>query len=214
MVVSDGLPKQIYDISPIISEQTAVWPGDVPLSRQIQARLSHGQSVDLSSLTTTVHVGAHADAPSHFHRDGCTIDAVALDPYLGLCQVITAKTMGAVTTAHCEGKVQTGIQRILFRTLSQPDPQTFPAAFAFLSTEVVTYLGQLGTKLIGIDTPSVDPFDSKDLPAHNSLYQFQIRNLEGLDLRQVPDGVYELIALPLKLYGFDASPVRAVLKCL
>jgi arylformamidase len=204
--------QKIFDISPIISETTDVWPGDIALTRQIQGKLADGSSVDLSSISTTVHIGAHADAPSHYHKDGVTIDAVDLEPYLGPCQVITVKTSGAITRADCEQKIIPGMKRVLFRTLSQPDPQQFPAFFAYLSAEVVTFLGQLGTKLVGIDTPSVDPFDSKDLPAHNALYLWQIRNLEGLDLRTVPDGAYELIALPLRLARFDASPVRAILR--
>src|SRR5207244_2645267 len=93
-----------------------------------------------------------------------------------------------------------------------PDPETFNTDFAALSAELVETLYAQGVKLVGIDTPSVDLFDSKDLPAHRTFLRLDMAILEGLVLRDVPEGVYELIALPLRLVGFDASPVRAVLR--
>ncbi len=201
----------IFDISPIIAEESAVWPGDVPFTRQWQARFANGAHLDLSSITTTVHIGAHADAPSHYHKDGDTIDRVSLDPYLGPCAVVSAEK-SVISVEDCKRALQTKQKRILFKTLSQPRWDQFNEDFAYFSPEGLELLGTAGVILVGIDTPSVDPFSSKGLPAHQVLFKYRMRNLEGLDLSQVPDGIYELIALPLKLSGSDASPVRAILR--
>jgi len=203
----------IIDISPTITEDLAVWPGDVSFSRSIQADIASGANIRLSSFNATVHLGAHADAPNHYHRDGASIDRIALDPYIGACEVITVKTRTQlIGPDHCADALKRGVRRLLFKTLSQPDPMKFNTDFVAFSAAAMAAMGEAGVVLVGIDTPSVDPFDSKDLPAHQQLYKYGIRNLEGLVLAHVPDGAYELIALPLKLAGFDASPVRAILR--
>lgn len=204
----------IYDISPPLSERTSVWPGDIPLSRQVQMRLESGDSVTLSSLITTVHIGAHADAPSHYHKDGQTIDQVDLAPYLGPCTVLSCQTRGLIRPEDCEPALRLKARRLLFRTLSHPDPERFMPEFTSFSVEAIRAMGEAGVVLIGIDTPSIDPVDSQTLPSHHEILRYDMRNLEGLDLAAVPDGNYELIALPLKLVGFDASPVRAILRSL
>ncbi len=206
----------LIDISPAIDESSAVWPGDVAFTRSVQCDMQHGANLTLSSFATTVHIGAHADAPSHYVKDGAPIDQVPLDAYVGACRVVTCKAPQGkqIRVEDCESAVRHGATRILFRTLSQPDPKHFNTDFVSFSAEAIEYLGQHGVRLVGIDTASVDPFDSKDLRAHNALIRWGIRNLEGLVLEHVKDGDYELIALPLKLRGFDASPVRAVLRAI
>lgn len=201
----------LYDISPLVSEATGVWPGDVSFTRAWQCRLAEGSNIDLSSFTSTVHIGAHADAPSHYANAASTIDRVDLEPYWGECQVLTC-SLRLIHPDDFAARLTTGIKRVLFRTLSQKDPQVFDEHFSAFAPETIQYLGECGVVLVGIDTPSVDPFSSKDLPAHRMLLRHGMRNLEGLDLRAVKDGLYELVALPLKLQGFDASPVRAVLR--
>ena len=101
---------------------------------------------------------------------------------------------------------------VLLATGTFPHPEQFNEDFAALSPELVEALHRQGVRLIGIDTPSVDPFPSKELPAHQAFLRRDMAILEGLVLKDVPEGVYELIALPLKLVGFDASPVRAILR--
>lgn len=205
---------RILDISPPIAVQTAVWPGDQPLVRKVALDMASGAHLTLSSVEMTVHIGSHADAPSHFARDGMTIDQVDLEAYMGPCTVITVLSPKdrLIQPEHCQEALDRGAIRLLFRTLSQSDYTKFNTDFVAISPEAVRCMGEAGVKLIGIDTASVDPFDSKDLRAHGVLHQFGIRNLESLDLRHVPDGDYDLIALPLKLVGFDASPVRAILR--
>jgi arylformamidase len=202
----------IYDISPPITDQLAVWPGDTPPRRQILCDMHRGDNITLSTLTTTVHLGAHADAPSHYGRDAQTIDQRNLELYVGPCQVmhIAAPRHRQIIPAMLRGEIKA--ERILIATGTYPDPTHFNEDFAALSPELVERLHRRGVRLVGIDTPSVDLFESKELPVHQMFLRLDMAILEGLVLRDVPEGTYELIALPLKLIGFDASPVRAVLR--
>jgi arylformamidase len=202
----------LYDITPPISEKLAVWPGDTPPSRQVLLDLANGDSITLSTLHATVHLGAHADAPSHYGRDAPAIHQRALDYYLGPCQLmrLAVPRRTLIGREHLTGPIQA--PRLLLATGSFPDPEKFNDDFAALSPELVAWLHGEGVKLVGIDTPSVDPFESKDLPAHRMCLKHGLAILEGLLLQEPPEGVYELIALPLRLAGFDASPVRAVLR--
>jgi len=202
----------IIDISPVLCPETAVWPGDLPLSQNNQCQLANGDSIDLSSLHTTVHIGAHADAPSHYHPEGGSIETVDLSVYWGDCYVVNCKGFKVITSDSCKVIANLNAERVLFRTNTFPDPNHFNQDFAYFNPDAIEFLAHNGVKLIGIDTPSIDPFDSKDLQAHHAIYKYGIKNLEGLILNEVDEGWYELSALPLKLKGFDASPVRAVLK--
>jgi arylformamidase len=204
----------LYDISPPITDRLAVWPDDTPPSREVLLELSRGDSVTLSTLRATVHLGAHADAPSHYGREAADIAARPLDRYLGPCEVmrVSVQRNAWVTPAMLSGPVRA--PRLLLVTGTYPDPLTFNEDFAAIAPQLVDHLHGMGVTLIGIDTPSVDLFASKDLPAHQRFLTHDMAILEGLVLDHVPDGVYELIALPLRLAGFDASPVRAVLRSL
>jgi arylformamidase len=200
-----------YDLSPRIHPGLAVWPGDVPFRREASLSMAEGANLDLSAIRSTVHLGAHADAPSHFLRGGTGIGDVDLAPYFGACQVVAvALPRGErILPAHLTGPVKA--PRILFRTSSFPDPDCFNEDFNSLSPELIDHLHGRGVVLVGLDTPSVDPFASKLLEAHQALARTGMRNLEGLLLEGVPEGLYTLIALPLRLDGADASPVRAIL---
>lgn len=205
----------LYDISPRLRPSIAVWPGDSPLHREVLADLHHGANLTLSTLHATVHLGAHADAPSHTDVGGLDIATLPLDVYIGRCQVITVDVSRGerVIPAHV-AHVRTFEERVLFRTRTFPDPDHWNTDFASLSPELVAVLARHGARLVGIDTPSIDLFDSKDLPTHAACVAHDMRNLEGIVLDGVADGLYELIAFPLALVGFDASPVRAVLRTL
>jgi arylformamidase len=203
--------RKIFDISPTIHEGIAVWPGDVKFEKNFSMQLSKGDNLDLGSIRTTLHLGAHADARSHYFAGGETVEAMYLDAYIGECQVIKVGTPYGerILPRHVPGKIKA--PRILLRTDSYPHPDHFNTNFCSLSPELIEFLSKQGVQLIGIDTPSVDPFESKKLESHQALQKFSVVNLEGLVLDQVPDGLYFLSALPLKILGADASPVRAVL---
>jgi arylformamidase len=202
----------IHDISPLLSSRLQVWPGDTPLTRSVLLDRARGDPVTLSTLRATVHLGAHADAPSHYGAGAPAIHERPLDLYLGPCQVIEAPVpRNSVLTPAALPSVEIKAKRVLFATNTFPDPERFNEDFAALSPETVTFLHDQGVRLVGIDTPSVDPFSSTDLPAHKKFLEYDMAILENLVLGNVRAGLYLLVALPLKLEGFDASPVRAAL---
>lgn len=201
---------RILDISPLISERMAVWPGDMPFSRAVSAAMEKGDNLELSSITATLHLGAHADAPSHYIHAGAGMADVDLAPYVGPCQMVHVfLPRGARILPSHVGELRA--PRVLFRTDSFPDPEHFNQDFNSLSPELIEHLHGQGCVLVGLDTPSVDPFESTALESHQALARTGMRNLEGLVLDHVEPGLYTLIALPLKLEGADASPVRAIL---
>lgn len=202
---------KIIDISPLISSEIAVWPGDQKFSQNINLSIDKGSNIDLSSILTTLHLGAHADSRSHYQKNGKTIDQMDLKPYLGKCQVIEVNILRSERIKPEHIKVKIEAPRVLFKTNSFPNPNIFNEDFNSLSDELIQHLAENKCLLVGIDTPSVDPFDDKLLEAHHSLIKNNIYNLEGLVLSNVNPGLYNLIALPLKIKGADASPVRAVL---
>ena len=202
----------IYDITPAISSALAVWPGDTPPTREVVLDLARGDTVTLATLRSTVHAGAHADAPSHFRQGAPAIDQQPIELYLGPCQVVRVAIPRGQRIGPEALTQWIRAERLLFATGTFPDPTHFNEDFAAFAPELIAALSARGVKLIGIDTPSVDLFASKDLPAHHACLRLEMAILEGLVLEGVPEGEYELIALPLKLEGFDASPVRAVLR--
>lgn len=213
----------LYDITPPISPSLAVWPGDTPPSRQVLCDMKQGANITLSTLHGTVHLGAHADGPNHYGTDAPAIDQRSLDYYIGSCRVVSVPTalgtlvsMEAFDAALERGPlpVATLPARVLIATGSYPDPNHFNEDFAGLDPLLIDALSARGVRTIGTDAPSVDLFSSKDLPAHHRFLANDMAILEGLLLQEVPEGDYELIALPLKLVGFDASPVRAILRTL
>jgi len=207
----------LIDISPPIDATIAVWPGDTPFTQTFNAEMSAGANLTLSDIRTTLHVGAHTDATSHYVAGGEDIASRSLDYYVGLCSVVHVHVeVGRgerILPRHIAANRITA-PRVLFRTGTFPDPRNWNDDFASLSPELVDALHDRGVILIGIDTPSVDPFDSKALEAHHALASRNMANLEGLVLDRVEEGDYELIALPLRIAGGDASPVRAVLRTL
>jgi arylformamidase len=205
---------RIIDISPRVSTAIAVWPGDTEFQVAWPARLEEGASCNVASMTTTPHVGAHADGPLHFQEGGVGIGDVNLDPYFGGCRVVDVTGCAVVNEEAVLGIELGGAERLLFRTGTFPDFERWNEDFAYFDPDFVRRLGKVGVKLVGIDTPSVDPYNSKKLPAHHALLELGMRNLEGLDLSLAEPGDYELVALPLRLTEVDSSPVRAVLRTL
>ncbi len=203
----------LIDISPLIDSSIHVWPGDTPYVQTVN--LDMGANLTLSDIRTTVHVGAHADAPSHYVLGADDIASRRLELYIGRCVVVHVE-MGRgerIYPVHLQRKTISA-PRVLLRTGTFPDPRAWNDDFASLSPELVHQLYQHGVMLIGIDTPSVDPFASKELEAHHAFAEHDMGVLEGLVLDGVAEGEYELIAPPLRLRGADASPVRAVLRTL
>ncbi len=205
---------RIIDISPPVSTAISVWPGDTDFQVEWVSRMEEGASANVASITTTPHVGAHADGPLHFLHDGDGIGEVDLEPYLGICRVVDVTGSAVIDEEALFGVDLGGRERLLFKTGTFPDYRSWNDGFAYFDPALLRRLGKTGVVLVGIDTPSVDPFESKELPAHNALLSLGMRNLEGLDLSLAEAGDYELIALPLRMTEVDSSPVRAVLRTL
>jgi arylformamidase len=202
----------LYDITPAITPSLAVWPGDTLPSREVLLDMKRGDNLTLSTLRATVHLGAHADGPNHYGAEAPAIDERDLEVYLGPCRVMRVSVGRGRRIKTSDLPDAIDVPRVLLATGTYPDPTQFNEDFAALEPALVDELHGQGVRLIGIDTPSVDLFHSKDLPAHHRFLANDMAILEGLVLEGVPAGRYELIALPLKLVGFDASPVRAVLR--
>jgi len=206
--------RRLIDISQPVSPQTGAWPGDIPFSYRWTWSMETGAACNVSAVTASPHVGTHADAPLHFDPQGPGIGEVELECYAGPCWVLEGPTDRLIEPADLVSWDAEGFPRLLVRTRHAPPDVTppFPESFVALSPEAAETLAQRGALLIGLDTPSMDPFHSKDLPAHKRLAAARIAILENLVLGHVPPGPYELLALPLRWPGLDASPVRAALR--
>jgi len=205
----------LYDITRTVSETTAVWQGDTPYHTEPILKLSDGASVNLVTITATPHLGTHADAYFHYEPNGAHPLTMPLDAYMGRVRVMTVTQRdGALSPADLPASPE-GAERLLIHShVSDLADSVFAPEFPYLSVELIAWLAGYGIRLIGLDSPSVDAVDSKDLPCHHALARYSMVNLENVYLRGVPDGDYELIALPLKLDAACASPVRAVLRSL
>lgn len=206
--------RRLWDLSPPVSPSSPIFPGDAPFQLQWTARIGPQCPVNLSAVTTSPHVGAHADAPLHYANEGVAIDAVDLLPYLGRCRVIHAIGCGPlIQPEHLAHAAADLPPRVLVRTAEKADT-VWREDFTAYAPATLAWLAERGVQLVGIDTASVDPASSKTLDAHQQLRAHDLRVLENLVLDEVPEGDYELIALPLRWVGACASPVRAILRSL
>ncbi len=202
----------IIDISPLISDAIGVWPGDTPYSRDVLMSTDSGDHMGLSKVTTTLHLGAHTDAPNHYVEQAAGIDQRSLHFYYGPCQVIECDVArGERIQVNDLSTSDIQAPRVLLKTGTFSNPDQWNDDFAALSVELVEFLSAKNVLLVGIDTPSVDLFHCKELLAHKAIHQSHMAILEGVVLDTVLEGQYTLCALPLKLKDADASPVRAVL---
>ncbi len=205
--------ETIWDISPAIRPGMPVWPGDTPYSEARTWQLDASCPVNVSKFTMSTHSGAHADAPFHYDPEGRRAGELDLAPYIGACRLVDATGAGGrIEAADLGAGLDAGVERLLIRTHGRAPEQAWDSDFKAVAAEAIDRLGRNGVRLIGVDTPSLDPEDSKTLDAHMAVRRHSMAILEGLVLDRVPEGDYELIALPLKLAGLDAAPVRAVLR--
>ncbi|MDM7948138.1 arylformamidase [Hydrogenophaga sp.] len=207
--------KKLWDISPPVHAASPVFPGDTAYNQQWVASISPGCPVNVSAITLSPHVGAHADAPLHYEPEGAAIGAVDLQAFIGPCRVIHAIDCGPlVQPEHLAHAMKHLPARVLVRVYKHMPQDRFDNTLPAFAPEAVERLADLGVVLIGIDSASIDPAESKSLESHQVIRRRGLRVLENLLLDDVPEGDYELIALPLKLTTADASPVRAILRSL
>ncbi len=204
---------RIWDISQVLGPKLPVWPGEPKFALQRHAEISGDCPVNVSGMHTGLHAGTHADSPFHYSNDGAASADCGLDPYIGRCVVIEARGAGKrVEIGDCDWDTTEGQERVLIRTYDRFPLETWDSDFKAIAPDVIERLGKQGVKLIGVDTPSLDPETSKTMDAHKQVLAADMRILEGLVLDDVLPGKYELVALPLRIAGADASPVRAILR--
>jgi arylformamidase len=205
---------RIHDVTRTISPALAVWPGDAPPVLRHVVRKEDGAGYNLTNLTLSPHTGTHADAPWHFDEAGCRADGVDISRYMGRAHVVAvARRHGGIVPADLGDADLAGLERLLLHTwVSDLGDAEWSSEFPHPTVELVDFLADRGAVLLGTDTPSMDAFDSRILPCHHRLHARGMGSLENLALKGVPDGVYDLVALPLKLAGACGSPVRAVLR--
>jgi arylformamidase len=193
---------------------TPEWPGDTPFSCGWTMTLAAGDSVNLSAMTTSPHVGTHADAPLHVRDGWAPSHKLPLAPFAGRAVVCSIESsLDLIEPAHLSSLPRRGrIERLLLRTQCSIAQGNFPDRWPVLSLPALQMLLDRGLVLLGVDAPSVDARTSKTLDVHKTLFGGGAFNLENLDLRSIEDGEYELIAYPLLIGGIDAAPVRAVLR--
>ncbi len=209
--MSPAKHRRVWDISQKLRPSLPVWPGDTAFEQARTWQMEAGSPVNVSALTLSTHSGAHADAPLHYSPDGPDIASVELEPYLGECLVVDARKAGATIEVGDLPKLGS-VDRVLFRTFERfPNDEWIDDTTA-IAPEAIDWLAARGVKLVGLDGPSIDPQSSKTMDAHKAVLRHDMRVLEGLVLDDVPEGHYELIALPLPIVRGDASPVRAILR--
>jgi len=203
----------LHDISVVVRVGTPEWPGDAPFECGWTTRIADGSSVNLSHIGGSPHVGTHADAPLHVHDGWAPSDSLPLDAFLGEAVVIDVSGApdGPLSIDADDARIA-GAERLLLRTGRCIADGRFPVDWPVLNSTTAARLAEGGLRLLGVDSPSVDARESKRLEVHHALFGGGAFVLENLDLRAVPEGRYELIALPQRLAGLDAAPVRAVLR--
>jgi arylformamidase len=202
----------IRDITIPMHDSLVCWPGDTPFRFTWTWRKGDGATVNVGQLQLSVHTGTHTDAPFHFNDAGATADALDLHALVGPARVISLTDRVRIRREDLEPFDLSDTPRVLLRTDGWTDHTRFPTSIPVMDQAVPAWLHQKGVILVGIDVPSVDHLDSKDLPNHHAMGAYGITILEGLDLADVPAGRYELVALPMRIVGADGAPVRAILR--
>ncbi len=202
---------KIYDISHTLQEGVPAWPGDWQFYREVSSRIEGGEGSNSSNIRTALHTGTHLDAPKHTIENGLTVDQISLSVAIGPVLVISVNGP-VIGVDDLKSVVAKKARRVIFRCPGlDAQLRSFPEDFTYPGPDAANLLVEAGVLLVGTNAPSVDPPDSVALKTHRILMAAGIVVLENLFLDEVPDGEYELIALPLKIAGGDGSPVRAVL---
>lgn len=210
------MPKSnIIDISLPLHSALPVWPGDPPAIIEPTQAITRGDSYNSSRLQCSLHWGTHLDAPFHLIQNKWSIDQIPPEVLLGKVQVVEVGEIASITRSILGKYHLKPLERIIFKTRNSlfwsERPLKFHPEFTALTADAAEYLLELGVKLVGIDYLSLDLYESKELPVHKILYRKNVVGVEGLDLRKVSPGQYDLICLPLKVLHGDGALARVLL---
>ncbi|HFE63867.1 MAG TPA: cyclase family protein [Caldithrix sp.] len=207
--------NRIYDVTLPLHNALPVWPGDPISEISRAASIEAGEKINLSRINASLHWGTHIDAPYHLNAEGWTIDQIPVEILIGAAKVVEIPGTAKITADHLRGKNLKGVERVLFKTRNSQfwneELLHFHRDFTAFSTDAAHFLLENGCRLIGIDYLSIDLFEAEDLPVHKILYARNVVAIEGLDLRKVPAGDYQLLCLPLKIPGGDGAPAKVLL---
>ncbi|NNM75738.1 arylformamidase [Sphingomonas sp. ID1715] len=204
---------RVWDISQTLRPGMPMWPGEPELVVRRNAMIGEQCPVNVGAIETPLHAGTHADSPFHYDDRGLASADLDLDPYIGPCVVVDARhARQRVEADDVDWSALAGAERVIFRTYDRFPADRWNSDFTAIAPAVIARLREAEVRLVGTDAPSLDPEQSKTMDAHREVQTGDMRILEGLVLDDVPFGRYELIALPLKIAGADASPVRAILR--
>ena len=208
---------KIYDVTVPISENTPVYEGDPTVQIEVANAIERGDAANVSRLCCGVHTATHVDAPVHFIEGAKRVHELDFEKLIGKCRVVEIdKNVTAIEAEHIENL--DGAERVLFKTRNSDFwndfSQGFRKDFTYITPEAAKALVDLKIKLVGIDYLSVEKFGSTDFATHLTFLKNEVVIIEGLDLREVAAGDYELICLPLKIIGGagDGAPARTILR--
>jgi arylformamidase len=205
--------RAVIDISQPLRNGIPPWPGDTPFHFEPTARIGDGGSVvNVGRFEASCHTGTHIDAPFHFDGEGKKVHELDLSLYVGRARVIEIRGSESVGESELSEHSFDGTTRLLVKTGAWTERDVFPESVVHFRPDAAPYLASRGVRLVGTEMPSVDPVESKELPAHHALHERGIHILEGVVLDGVEPGEYELVALPLPIRDGDGSPVRAALR--
>lgn len=193
-----------------LNDATPEWPGDTPFDYKLSVTIEQSGSVNIGKLQTSTHIGTHIDAPFHYNEQGLKTHELPLDVYLTQAQVMDVSDLEKIGILDLK-PLEKNVEAVLLKTVSWQDRNKFPKKWPVFDESIAKWMTDNGIRLLGVDVPSVDPESSKALPMHQAMNQYQRFILEGIVLDDVSEGVYQLVALPLKIKGGEGSPVRAIL---
>ena len=210
--------RRIWDISQTLRTGLPVWPGDVPFTCDVTAAVADGSSVNLHRLTLSTQSGTHAECSRHVRDDAVDLAALDLSAFMGACELRDVSgthhvnSEGVISASAVLDRLPSRLERLVLRTFANPEWNVWPAGFRALEPELIEAIAARGCRLIATDAPSIDPETCKQLRSHHACHRAGMAILEGVVLDGIPEGRYELIALPLPILGIEATPVRAVLR--
>jgi arylformamidase len=212
---------QVYDVSVPLSANTTTYPGDPGISIKHWLRMANGDHANVSRIDFGLHSGTHVDAPAHFIEGGAKVGSLPIDSLLGEAEVIAVEPhIDVIDESFVAANCPRGSQRVLFKTRNSifwgDTERGFHEDYVYIDPDAARWLVESGIKLVGIDYLSVEKFNSDSFPTHLAFLSRGVVIVEGLDLRAVPAGQYELLCLPLKIAGGsgDGAPARVILRTL